>query len=790
MKNIAFTALFALTCALPSQADPLNLAGSASADASTQLRGNTPAANAIDGQIEDDHRWVSAEGAGPHVLTLTWPAAFDFGGAHIYSGYGNRNPVSDYELRAWNEQTQRWETIAGSQARNNREAARRHVFQQPVNTTRIQFVVMDNGPARIKEVMLWPANEDVPELGAGIFDPLAPDLTMHHVFVNQIGYDLNGPKRFTAPISPNGSQFIIINEADEPLFAAPIHNGIGDFTAFRPETLGEEYRIRVRGNELSDGISYPFRIEPMLTLRNSFNPAVDFMIDVRSIVGTHPSGYGGSAWRDGTFYTFETPSLIMMWLANPSMVLHDPVEMDWQDDANRILHSGFRHVRAHGEQNVLEATREYYRNVSPPVGENVPDLVQLIHWGIGMILVDPSSQDPSGGGDGDRIHAQTVEMLAFFLYAYPSLSEYFTEDFYQQAERLAREQWHETGLFGIIDTIGDAKGRHCPGHSILPNLLMYETAVREGWPEADRYLQAASRQANWVLRTFEPSDPRVGKGQRMSEHKLITGLWVLQRDYAEHAPSALADWLDAWVNVQIARSENLYDYRKYDDGENWSLPGRWNEPGNVAAFPGLAWSVGSLLPESDPRQQQIDIIAQAQIDNLFGRNPLNAASNADPSDFPGTDAGWPRHYGDDICARIELCRGAICSISATEHYPLSPNAGFRHPEGWTAFNAALNVSLSLQTHTTVQLEAEHGDQCIEVRLIAPVDLVQSESEVATIEVVTAEGSRRVQLEETGVNTFEFVGTLELDELGITADDAVTIQHGYGFLAQRVTLGGE
>ena len=68
------------------------------------------------------------------------------------------------------------------------------------------------------------------------------------------------------------------------------------------------------------------------------------------------------------------------------------------------------------------------------------------------------------------------------------------------------------------------KGRHAPGHSIEPNLLMHAVALREQRPDAPDYLAAAQTQARWIVEQLDWNDPRTTKGHRMSEHKTITGL--------------------------------------------------------------------------------------------------------------------------------------------------------------------------------------------------------------------------------------------------------------------------
>jgi hypothetical protein len=88
-------------------------------------------------------------------------------------------------------------------------------------------------------------------------------------------------------------------------------------------------------------------------------------------------------------------------------------------------------------------------------------------------------------------------------------------------------------------------------------------------------------------------------------------------------------------------------------------------------------------------------LAYAHFDNLYGRNPLNShAANHSEMSFIGVDNGFPYKYKENICARLEITRGSLSSLPGTEMYPFNPKGKSRHPEGWTAYNAAWNVSLA------------------------------------------------------------------------------------------------
>ena len=142
------------------------------------------------------------------------------------------------------------------------------------------------------------------------------------------------------------------------------------------------------------------------------------------------------------------------------------------------------------------------------------------------------------------------------------------------------------------------------------------------------------------------------------------------------------------------RSDNMYDFRKFND-DLWTLPKPWSDPGSVAGFPGIAVMVKSILNDETQRGR-LDELKASHFDTLFGRNPVNAASaNKGGEAYPRLGSRLAQvKYGDNICARLELCRGVLNTIAAHEHYPFNPNAKFRHPEGWTGFNAAFNASLA------------------------------------------------------------------------------------------------
>lgn len=793
---LCYIAMLAFTT--PSPADATNLAASGTATASSQYNDKYTATKAIDGKVDDNARWLSADGAGPHWLTITLPANLKLGSAHVHMGYSNQNgAIANFQLQQWDGQ--RWRTIAGTTVAHNNQLKLRLVFDRPIETTRVRLYSEDAGPIRVKELLLFaPTENGSPKLGVGVKDlaqAQAVDTSRHVVLVNQAGYNRDWPKRFTAPISPGHSVFVISAKgSDRGLYYGEIEGGVGDFSDFKPEARDTDYVIQVTGHARAVGRSYPFKIEPLYVQRLSLEPALRFMIDSRSVIGTHNSAYGGCPWRDGTYYTYELPSIVMLYMANPAFFEHAPIEIDYQAERKRVLDPNFKLVKAHHDAGALDTARQYYTDIDPPVGDRVPDYAQLLHWGIGYYLCKPASHDPSGDKLGNMIHGQTVEQFAYFLYAYPHYKQYFTDRFYKRARAFAVDHWQSSGLFDVIKTVGTPKGRHCPGHSIAPNLMMHAVAKRDGLPNAGRYLQAAVNQARWVVTALDPADPRVTKGQRMSEHMLITGLFMLKRHHPDRAPKQLDAWLDKWTETVLSRSGNMYDFRQYD-AEHMTLPKPWNEPGNIAAFPGIVVAA-KAINQTAADAPRLDELKASHFDNLFGRNPMNAASaNRAVTDYPGVEVGWPKHYHKDVCARLELVRGTISSNAATEHYPLNPSAGFRHPEGWTAFNAAFNVGLAYTTwdDTRLWLTDKNGqpvqrvatNDAIVLRLRFPYDL--SAKNRVTVVTRTGRSTGRVQLAADAKNPHHFVIATTPKKLGATAGSDVVISYGHGLFERTLTL---
>jgi hypothetical protein len=403
--------------------------------------------------------------------------------------------------------------------------------------------------------------------------------------------------------------------------------------------------------------------------------------------------------------------LTLFYLADPKRVEAMPRQIDWEADKKRVMSPDFKfNDKDPGAKWFMDSVRAYY-DLEPPAAD-APDVVKLIHWGAGFYLVNPLTHDPSKDPDKWKVHPQTVEQMAYVLWAWPVLKQWLPESFYERVRdfvfgnwRPSREisSWWDPATYLKPEDLAEGnpmggllhpyKGRHAPGHSIVPNLLMHEVAKREGRDDAGIYLDAAVKQAEWCVKNLDWNDPRTTKGHRMSEPRTIPGLvWLLQK-YPEKASAGLKEKINAWVDVALSRSDNMWDYRRYDMKDHWSIP-KINDVGNLIGLPTIATAAGWVV--DDPaKKARLEEISIAAIDHLFGRNPRLAAAPAKPDmGFPEVERGWPKKYKDDTCARLELCRGSLSSAPGTEMFPFNPEGSYRHPEGWVNYGAAWCLSLA------------------------------------------------------------------------------------------------
>lgn len=535
----------------------------------------------------------------------------------------------------------------------------------------------------------------------------APPAEAQPVLANQSGYDIGLPKRFTAPHAANGEEFVIRDSDGRSVWTGSVSGHIGDFTEFNPTREGP-YVIDVTG-EAGVGSSTPFGIGKQWTTRISISKALRFMggslchnADFASVgKGLLTSEKPGPtlcskavAWRDSSQYGFEMTSLADLLESNPSIALAVP-----------------------GDSSLL-------KNAPHQLPADAPLIAQLLYWGAEVYIREKVNEPQLKG------------QLASFLAAYPLLSEWIPKDTYDRALAYVAEHWTDTArdrfvwqaytpnydgnLLGVYTQVGTGKGELAPGHSIIPNLRMYEVATRENRGDAQSYLNAAVAQADWIATHLDPADPRVTKGQRQSEWLLVTSLARLAQKHPEVTPESIGTFVSRWSDVVIERSDNLWDFRKYDDSgsssDRWTIPTFTgggtgedpNEAGNVAGMAAPALAAASMLSVSDPRSERLRQVAIAHIDNLFGRNPVGRAAQYRISDpnlgYEGLDRGWFSEYQGGF-GRLQGLPGVLDGSPKNGHYPFNSTMGnIGHTEGWVNFNAAFNASLAWISFTHLDVE--------------------------------------------------------------------------------------
>ena len=123
------------------------------------------------------------------------------------------------------------------------------------------------------------------------------------------------------------------------------------------------------------------------------------------------------------------------------------------------------------------------------------------------------------------------------------------------------------------------------------------------------------------------------------------------------------------------------------------------------------------------------------------------------------------------------------SNAATEHYPFQPHrGGFRHCEGWTAFNAAWNVTLAYACNDATSIEVTPDRR---LRLSAPAGVDPSKPERVRVTLTAPDGkTSELELIESSPSDTRFEATLPSD-----VPPGSRISYGHGFLRREAAVPG-
>ena len=171
------------------------------------------AGKAVDGVISEESRWISQKSAAPAWIELDLGGTHKLAGIHLYSGYQNTNALQDFVVQFWRDG--QWRDIPSATFENNRAAALAIPFDDTVDVTtdrlRLWITATHQDMARVLEVIVWPASAGQRPAAcrqAGRRPPSPwPDEPVPLIYLNQSGFNLGKPKRFTAPTLADGTRF-------------------------------------------------------------------------------------------------------------------------------------------------------------------------------------------------------------------------------------------------------------------------------------------------------------------------------------------------------------------------------------------------------------------------------------------------------------------------------------------------------------------------------------------------------------------------------------------------------
>lgn len=762
MKKIALLfSILSVGCVLYAQD---NLAKNQKVKVSAELA-TSKASAIVDGLISDASQW-SAPSDKQAWIVLPFSKKVTLGGIHIYFGNPQNKPVEEFNVEF--ASNGKWVTIPSANVKGNKFSAVSLAFDATIDvitdSLKITFTKTKNDSYVMRELCAWPVYRlGIPALGTevtgyvGKKEPYVPK-----IYINQSGFNIGKPKRFTAPLVDDGTPFSIVELGKkEPLFRGVIQKNLGDFTSFEP--LGDKEYVIVADTFKS----FPFRIGQWWIERVTYQDAIDFMIDSRHYVGNYTKKCSGTySWRDDSHFGWELHTLVPQFLSHPEAYLRMPKQVKYQAPTDTTLWGKML-----------------------PYDESAPDIVKLIHWGADVIVSQKLTHEHFKG------------QLAYFLYAWPYIKQWLPQQNYDVVKQYALKIWeldkvdhvyayNESpghNMLALKTRIGSTKGALPPGASVIPNLMMYEVAKRDKMKDAAIYFDAAYKQVEWMVQKLDWNDPMTTKGQRMSEFITMTSLAYMLKQYPDKAPAGIKEKMAAWADVVIRRSDNMWDFRKLDDKDQWCptghLPQHWNEVGNLVGFPAAVLSMIEFV-DNKTKADRLMQIAFAQLDNSFGRNPCGRHCSYDAvTEIEGADLGWYSEYQGGI-GQLENARFVLEGSPKNAHYPYHPERGnIGWSEGWVSFNVAYNLSLAYMAEYDTEFSIQEDGKYSVVRLKVPHNFDYHKVETIAVDLTDAKGKMtKLTLVEESENSAFFSAKVK------TPKKKSTVSYGLDYFKKSMAFG--
>ena len=762
MKRILLLALSLSSCLYLFAQN--NLAKNQTIIINSEVKNNTLSTAAVDGVVSEKSVYSFAY-KNPSSLIIALNKKQQLGGVHIYFGYPKKRSVDDFYVEFWKDG--KWNSIPSANVSNNSFDAVALAFDATIqvftDSLRFTFTKVRTPNVEIREISVWPNFKlGIPPLGTEVTGYEAPhEVYVPKIYINQSGYNLGKPKRFTAPLVDDGTPFYIKEATSQKiLFSGKVNNKIGDFTAFNPKNNAEYIAVADTFK------SFPFRIGEWWIERVTYQNAVNFMIDSRHYVGNYTQKCTGSySWRDDSHFGWELHTLVPQYLSNPTAYERMPHQIKYQAPTDTSLWGALK-----------------------PYDEDAPDIVKLIHWGADVIV----SQK--------LIHEHFKGQLAYFIYAWPYIKQWLPQQNYDVVKAYALKIWqleqvdksfayNESvghNMLALKTKIGSTKGALPPGASVIPNLMMYEVAKRDNMNNADVYFNAAYNQVKWLVDSLDWNDPMTTKGQRMSEFVTMTSLAYMLKEYPQRSPIGLKKKLEQWADVLIRRSNNMWDFRKLDDHNQWcptgTSPQHWNETGNIVGLPSAILSMIRFVDNKTKVNRLLEI-AYAHLDNAFGRNPCGRHCSYDAAkEIEGVELGWYHQHAGGI-GQLSDARFVLDGSPKNAHYPYHPERGdIGWTEGWVSFNVCYNLSLSYMSWFDTEWQATRKNDMVTLRLKVPLNFDYTAKEYVWVNLKEGSGKvTQLKLTEETNNSAWFTATIKLPSKNTIAS------YGLGYFEKSIVI---
>ena len=196
-------------------ANEINLAKKASVSASSHQAKYLPK-NVNDEVVSDQSRWLAGKDDAKPWVELSFPEPVILGMIDVFSGWGSGGALGNFDVAV--QVDGKWEQIDDWKIRGNKQSYKR-VYIDRRNVAKLRLSLTKPGAARIREIAAYD-NKEAQGLKDMTTTPEVSkvkglDFDQHQIAVNQIGYFLNQPKRFTAPLSKDGTSFSISAGGDQ-----------------------------------------------------------------------------------------------------------------------------------------------------------------------------------------------------------------------------------------------------------------------------------------------------------------------------------------------------------------------------------------------------------------------------------------------------------------------------------------------------------------------------------------------------------------------------------------------